>query len=69
MSKLRSRVARLEAKVQPRAQFQGMEFVCRLPDESDAEFHARTGYASDDPDDVEITVTMKFDTELNPPEC
>lgn len=68
MSRLRSRIARLERKAPPTPFAQDTEFVsyCRFADESDADFVARTGYTSG-PDDVEITVTMKFDTELDPP--
>jgi hypothetical protein len=37
-----------------------------LAGESEAVFQARTGYTPS-PDGVEITISMKFDTELNPP--
>ena len=68
MTRLRSRLARLETKVKPVPDLPAggwqVQCHCREEGESDTDFEARVGSG---PDDVIITIAMKFDTELNPP--
>ena len=69
MSRFRKRIAKLEASgaTVPTLLAQGYNVVClvRNDGESDADFEARRGPRG--PDDVEVEIRMKFDTELKSP--